>query len=80
MMRLSDDGTLDTVIVCTDCGRELRYTYDPYSDDPDSGLEPYDSFVDWALQDAEAGHRCPQPGQPSDVALPDILDPDDSPF
>ncbi len=27
-IRLSDDGTLDTVLVCTDCGQEFRGTYD----------------------------------------------------
>jgi hypothetical protein len=26
--RLGDEGTLDTVIVCGECGAELRYNYD----------------------------------------------------
>ena len=28
-IRLSDDGTLDTVLVCRECGVEARYNYDP---------------------------------------------------
>ena len=28
-IRLGDDGTLDTVVVCTVCGEEARYNYDP---------------------------------------------------
>lgn len=27
-IRLSDDGTLDTVLVCNSCGAEARYNYD----------------------------------------------------
>lgn len=29
MIRLSDDGTMDTVLVCDECGQEMRYNYDP---------------------------------------------------
>jgi RNase P subunit RPR2 len=25
---LSDDGTLDTVVTCSECGAELRYNFD----------------------------------------------------
>jgi hypothetical protein len=48
MRRLGNDGSLDTIIVCSDCGWEMRYHYDPYSD-----------FVDWCLDDAEGEHECP---------------------
>lgn len=27
-IELTDDGTLDTVLRCSDCGEEMRYTYD----------------------------------------------------
>lgn len=28
MIELTDDGTLDTVLRCSDCGEEIRYSYD----------------------------------------------------
>ena len=62
MMRLGDDGTLDTVLVCSECGQETRYNYDPEGADP--GLTPecaYDSFVAWAIEDAEQEHECESP-------------------
>jgi hypothetical protein len=31
---LSDDGTLDTVLICDNCGQEFRFNYDR--------LEPFD--------------------------------------
>lgn len=49
---LGDDGTMDTVVVCDECGRELRYTYDG-----EHG-ESYEDFVDRALKDAEENHDC----------------------
>ena len=63
---LGDDGTLDTVIVCRECGAELRYSYDPSMEEWDYGHEPteiecqqaYDDFVDWAIEDAEDSHIC----------------------
>ena len=50
---LGDDGTLDTVIVCSECGKELRYTFDP--DTTESG---YDDFVGDVLWEAEQEHVC----------------------
>lgn len=32
-IRLSDDGTMDTVLVCRECGAEARYNYDASSRD-----------------------------------------------
>lgn len=32
-IRLGDDGTLDTVLVCRECGQETRYNYDGYGPD-----------------------------------------------
>ncbi len=53
---LSDDGTMDTVLVCSFCGVEARYTFD--GEDGES----YDEFVAWAIEDAEGDHdhECPE--------------------
>lgn len=61
---LTDDGTLDTVVKCEDCGEELRYNYDiggpdqVQGEDPD---EPYYQFVDWVMDDAAEQHKCSTP-------------------
>ena len=63
-IELIDDGTLDTVLRCSECGEEMRYNFDPMDDtsdapDPDSGeVDAYYAFVDWAMEDAESEHRC----------------------
>lgn len=49
---LGDDGTMDTVIICDDCGEELRYNYSG-----ETG-ETYDEFLEWAFEDAESEHEC----------------------
>ncbi len=59
MIKLSDDGTLDTVLVCDECNEHFRYTYDAesfaeISDDE----EAHDAFVEWALEDAASDHDC----------------------
>ena len=62
-IRLSDDGTMDTVLMCEDCGEEMRYNYDPNDDGPDFNGSPetgYDAFVAWAIEDAESEHECEQ--------------------
>jgi hypothetical protein len=28
-IELTDDGTMDTVLRCSECGEEIRYNYDP---------------------------------------------------
>lgn len=35
-IQLGDDGTMDTVLVCNECGQEARYNYDP--DNPGSDV------------------------------------------
>jgi hypothetical protein len=52
MMLLGDDGTLDTVIVCSECGAEMRYNFDG------SDGEEYADFVEWAKDDAADDHEC----------------------
>jgi hypothetical protein len=32
-IELTDDGTMDTVLRCSDCGEEMRYNYDPEGTD-----------------------------------------------
>lgn len=54
--RLGDDGTLDTIVVCEDCGTELRYSY-ALSEQCDDN-ESYDDFIKWAIADAEEEHSC----------------------
>jgi hypothetical protein len=52
---LTDDGTMDTVVKCENCGQELRYNYD--GETGDSEIEAnYDVFVSWALDDADFEH------------------------
>ena len=59
---LSDDGTLDTVIKCSGCGREYRFNWDG-EHDCESGTEGgdcdcYAQFVAWAIDDANESHDC----------------------
>ena len=59
---VGDDGTLDTVIVDGETGREYRYTFGGWDTDCEShgmGCESdmcaedaYEGFLDWALRDA----------------------------
>lgn len=59
-MRLRDDGTLDTVVCCSKCGEEERFTFDGES------FETYDDFVGWALAVAEEDHVCEDRGMGDD--------------
>ncbi len=62
LMTLSDDGTMDTVVLCDNCGQEYRYTY---LGSPDTASEEWDSayedFVNWALSDAGKRHESEPP-------------------
>lgn len=55
-IHLTDDGTLDTVLRCDECGEEFRYNYDLGLDDPDGLPTDYDAFIEWAIEDATAEH------------------------
>ena len=48
---LKDDGTLDSVAVCTECHKEFRGTF------ADSGYDSYDSFIDWFIEDIKNEHE-----------------------
>lgn len=54
---LTNDGTMDTVLRCRDCGQELRYNYDRTTGDAEQA-ETYDEFVKWAIEDAGTAHEC----------------------
>jgi hypothetical protein len=82
-IELTDDGTLDTVLRCTDCGAELRYNYDGPSeieagnvDDAMSALAAadaeYDAFVEWAIDDATAEHACTSDSEPTEPQEDDL--------
>lgn len=50
---LADDGTLDTVFRCSNCGGEERYAFAG-----GDGEETYSEFVEWAALDAAEQHEC----------------------
>lgn len=72
--QLSDDGTMDTIIRCSECGEEQRYNYDGDTEEECAPLcasrvpfgectcgraeRSYDAFVDWCLEDFESEHVC----------------------
>ncbi len=63
-IELTDDGTLDTVLRCSECGKEMRYNYDPCgpdtepADDDQQAEANYDAFVAECIEDATADHEC----------------------
>lgn len=61
-IHLADDGTMDTVIRCSECGEEFRFNYDPsFEDEPeteDEAQDRYDAFVDECIEEIEAEHEC----------------------
>ena len=64
-MLLGDDGTLDTVIVCSECGAEMRFNFDGGHEDTwdgetdlDAQERAYDEFVAWAKEQAAEDHEC----------------------
>ncbi len=70
---LSDDGTLDTVLVCEECEEESRYNFDAasveyehgegsseqYKENERKAEQAYAEFVQWAINDADEEHECP---------------------
>ena len=62
-IELTDDGTLDTVLRCSECGGEIRYNFgasSEFADDDQSNESAYNDFVKWAIEDAESEHECPK--------------------
>lgn len=58
MMHLTDDGTLDTVIRCSECGEEMRFNFDPTFHDDEDGEPDYDAYVDECIEQATEDHTC----------------------
>ena len=52
---LGNDGSMDTVVFCSECGREYRGTWMPDSDDTD---DTYDAYVEWFMDDVGTSHIC----------------------
>lgn len=44
-IRLGDDGTLDTVLVCRQCGAEARYSYDSSPRDEQDNADRLEHFA-----------------------------------
>lgn len=58
---LADDGTLDTVLRCSECGEEFRGTFD--SSFSDAGLDrtTYQTYTEWVadfIADVDEEHDC----------------------
>lgn len=55
---LGDDGTLDTLVRCSGCGREWRFNYDGDNEEGDGGGEvyPYFEFVLDCLAEVREEH------------------------
>ena len=84
-IELTDDGTFDTVLRCSDCGEEMRYNYansTHESGDSEDIDNSYDTFVIWAIEDATADHECPQDpnAEPTEPAEDDITTSDHETF
>lgn len=59
MAHLTDDGTLDTVVVCDTCGREHRFNFEPswYVSEDEAAAE-YDAFTDECIADVNETCEC----------------------
>lgn len=65
-IELGDDGTMDTVLYCTECGEEFRFNYDGgggFADDDTGEVkltdeQAYDAFITSCIEEVEAEHEC----------------------
>ena len=66
-IRLTDDGTLDTVFECSECGEEMRYNFAnsyPSSDGPSEYTRNpmtevlYQDWIDQIIEDETQKHDC----------------------
>lgn len=79
-IELTDDGTLDTVLRCSECGEEFRFNYDPGPRDAEDAADrlqeaggdqdkadqaAYDDYVVECIFTIEGEHDCP-PNEPDD--------------
>ena len=51
---LGDDGTLDTMVYCSECKREYRGNWDPSGEEDDT----YDNFINWLIDEVTDEHVC----------------------
>lgn len=65
-IHLIDDGTMDTVLRCSECGEEIRGMYDPCGPSYETGepitdataQDDYDAWVDDFIAETVAEHVC----------------------
>jgi len=83
-IELTDDGTLDTVLRCSECGEEMRYTFTEVglADDEPNAQKAYDVWVKGCLEDAAADHECTadEDSEPTEPQEGDITTSDDRHF
>jgi hypothetical protein len=64
-IQLSDDGTMDTLFRCTDCGQEFRFSVDAWSHADESSKECQDgdcdcrdTWIDEQIDEISDEHEC----------------------
>lgn len=60
MIFLTDDGTLDTVLECSDCGEQMRYNYPTAMDEDEGDYIYYERWTDQIITDETQEHECHQ--------------------
>lgn len=55
---LRDDGTMDTVIACSECGEEARFNFS--AGPGEEGDVDYDTFVQECIEEFDNEHECPE--------------------
>lgn len=66
-IELTDDGTMDTVLRCDECGEEFRFTYQPGPEEEDTDQtdeEAYDAYIESCIEEIEAEHECATDDEP----------------
>ena len=58
VIKLGDDGTMDTVIVCTECGEEFRFMYHSSFEEVRSEVLAYNNFVNDCITEVDEDHEC----------------------
>jgi hypothetical protein len=56
---LADDGTLDTVLRCADCGEEFRFNYANAATDGEDE-DDYEEWLDHIIRETADEHDCPR--------------------
>jgi hypothetical protein len=65
-IELTDDGTMDTVLRCSECGEEFRFNYSSGPEEANAETETsdadaeahYDEWVASCIEEMEAEHEC----------------------